>query len=1113
MMEVHAYEVNGEAVEAAHFTAVACHTHHSVVVEACAGSGKTWLLVARMLRLLLAGAKPDELLAITFTRKAAQEMRSRLLDLLHELAIADDETVKIRLTERGVLHAELPELMQKARTLYARILASPTGLSIDTFHSWFARLLQLAPLSSGVPQGFNLAEATGELQHEAYRILMQSLSEPQQEEVKSALLFLYQELGDHQTKRLLDAFLDKRTEWWAANHAGLGAPIDWLRNLAGDDVMQDARLQIWNDTQLVQRITVIAECLGKGSNTNQERADKIMTALHAAPDLDQFSQLANEFYSADGKPRSNRKTKGLLKEIELRMGAQGEAVFDQECQALAEVLLQFQRRSQEKFVVEINQAVFLVGAAYLATYQQLKANQRVLDFSDLEWHAFRMLTDQEMNLAAYLQGRLDALYKHILLDEFQDTNPLQWQIVRAWLEAYGGDLSKPSVFIVGDPKQSIYRFRRAEPRVFSAAKQTLIAQGAFFLRTNQTRRNAIAIIDQLNQAMQGNSLFAAQSTSATTLGDVWRLDLIREQDETQTAEAPIFPLRNALVTPVIEAEDQRRYAEGRSVAQALQMVRQQRQGGKDSDQYSTQYHNGGDGNWSWSNVMLLVRRRTHLASYERALREAGIPFVSNRRGGLLEALEIADLIALLSFLITPGDNRALAHILKSPIVGANDDTLILLAQRAEASWWNRLTAMVINEGVDPALIRIHALLSAWMEAAHHLPVHDLLDRIYHEGELPLRYAQAVSPESRAQVLGNLTAFIELALNLDAGRYPSLPKFILALQTFQQAAQDDAPDESAVDAHVDAVRILTIHSAKGLEADTVVLMDANHSSAAEEPIGVLCQWPLQHGEQMHFSVYGKKEQRGVARDAIFALEEAQSKQENWNLLYVAATRAKRHLIVSGIAASRGADATGVAEGSWYQRFQHIDVFSGGISDALPPPEQGNTFSLESFVAPDLALADEPLSTTNSAEQAEGIALHTLMERVSYRINAWPIVLPEAEVIAAWLPCSLTIANTVRRQATQILENPELEKFFNPDRIITAFNEMEIWFQKKMLRLDRVVHFSDEIWILDYKRQYLPNEAQAYQTQLREYVSALQSLHQQKRVKAGLILSDASLIEIV
>jgi ATP-dependent helicase/nuclease subunit A len=140
-MTPRAYEINGTHADAARFVAIACDPARSVVVEACAGSGKTWLLVARVLRLLLAGTEPAAILAITFTRKAAQEMRERLMQLLQELTLKPDDEVLALLRERGVAEHDLATLLPTARGLYERVLRSPQALAIDTFHSWFARLI------------------------------------------------------------------------------------------------------------------------------------------------------------------------------------------------------------------------------------------------------------------------------------------------------------------------------------------------------------------------------------------------------------------------------------------------------------------------------------------------------------------------------------------------------------------------------------------------------------------------------------------------------------------------------------------------------------------------------------------------------------------------------------------------------------------------------------------------------------------------------------------------------------------------------------------------------------------------------------------------------------
>ncbi len=1106
-IEARAYQANGEQVSAAQFIAMACDPHYSVVVEACAGSGKTWLLVARMLRLLLAGAEPAQLLAITFTRKAAQEMRERLLVLLRDLALLPDEDLRTLLLERGVDQHDLPRLLPLARALYERLLSSPQSLSIDTFHSWFGRLTRIAPLAAGVPHGYALTETTGELLREAYRRFMQGLNEAKQERVRQAMLELYEQVGDWNTVKLLDAFVAKRAEWWAARQNG--EPLEWLRELCAEDGERDARLSLWDDAKLVARIQNVAWLLGQGVKRNQERATYIESAITAGASLASFSQLLSQFCDDKGAPRGNDHRRGkLLKAIEEQLGANATDTFEQEFNAIAAALLRLQCRSFEGRVLALNEALFIAGAAYLERYQEVKAEQRVFDFADLEWHAYRLLSDEEH--AAYLQSRLDARYRHILLDEFQDTNPLQWSIVRAWLNAYGDGGDRPSVFIVGDPKQSIYRFRRAEPRVFSAASAMLQAQGAHILQTNQTRRNAAGIVDVLNAGFAGNRIYSPQTTLSALAGAVWRLPLIRaataaEEDEDEDGKSgksvtAAFTLRDPLQTPREEQEDARRLEEGRAVARALLQARQHR--------------TGGQGTMRWSDVMLLVKKRTHLGAYESALRQAGIPFMSDKRGGLLNSLEVLDLVALLSFLMMPADNRSLAHVLKSPIFGASDDDLIALAMRTEANWWQRLQATAA-QGKSSALISEAASrLERWLQVAPHLPVHDLLDAIVHQGQLIARYAQASAPSTRPQVLGNIDAFIELALNLDAGRYPSLPKFIDALCSLQKGADSDAPDEASIDAATDAVRILTIHSAKGLEAPIVVLLDANHSEPARDDIGILCDWPQDSDMPTHFSAFCKSNERGAARDRLFAEEQAFKLQEDWNLLYVAATRAKELLIISGVAASRKAGASGIADGSWYDRLQHAPEAPGALVVLTSAASQEQRFSLAIFDPPALPPQLRP-AAINSEAISEGIALHALLERTTHAFqqpHVWPVVLPAPDAVAHWLRCSRSTALAIHAQASTILSQSRLEHFFNPAHYLEARNEMEIADGADCHRLDRVVVFAETVWILDYKRNFLDSERLAYQAQLARYRQAAHAVFSGRPIRTAVITVDGQLWEI-
>lgn len=1085
-MTPRAYEINGEHADAARFIALACDPSRSVVVEACAGSGKTWLLVARVLRLLLSGTEPAAILAITFTRKAAQEMRERLMQLLHELTLKPDAEVLTLLRERGVAEHELPAMLPLARSLYERVLRSPQALSIDTFHSWFARLIQIAPLASGVPHGYSLTEATGELLADAYSRLMQSANEKKNQHIKDALIALYQQIGDSNTRKMLDAFMFRRAEWWATEQGG--EPLDSLSELCGADGDSDARLSLWDDKKILARIGQIAWLLGQGSPVNQERATAIEKSLSEGASMENFATLTNEFFDGGGKFRKNRTTKDLTKAVQDNLGENGLQAFELEFETLGESLKTILRRSMEPQVIALNRALFTVGATYLEIYQTVKAEQRVFDFADLEWQAYRLLTNEEH--AAYLQSRLDARYRHVLLDEFQDTNPLQWSIVQAWLNAYGNDADKPSMFVVGDPKQSIYRFRRAEPRVFTAARETLVAQGADFLRTNQTRRNAAEIVAVLNASFVANPIYRPQTTLASGAGAVWQLPLVQQEKTEKIIWSPA-QLRDPLTTPREEEEDARRLDEGRAVAQAILQARSEIKSSR------------------WSDVMLLVKKRTHLRAYERALREAGIPFASDKRGGLLESLEVADLIALLNFLITPHDDLALAHVLKSPLMGGSDEDLITLALRSEKTWWSRLH-LSAQEQSSPALLRALVLLEKWLLLAPRLPVHDLLDRILHDGDVVARYAQTASPLVRGQVLGNIEAFTELALNLDAGRYPSLPKFIAALRRLQKSADSDAPDEADIDAAMDAVRILTIHGAKGLEAPIVVLLDANHSDGARDDVGVLCEWPQDADAPTHFSVFGKQSERGAARDQLFAEEDSLKVQEDWNLLYVATTRARNLLIVSGVADARGAAVNGVAPGRWYSRFQGAQTVQAQAGLATAAVGTEADFSLAIFNPPALPAAQiVPAEVFSSAEIDEGIALHALMERLTL---TWPVTLPTPELIAKWLSCTHEMAVVISTQAGIILAQPELARFFDPAQHRFARNEMEVIAGAGMVRFDRAVMFDDELWILDYKRNLFDSERAAYAQQLADYRVAAQEVFRDVRIRSGLITVDGRLTEM-
>ncbi|MDR2614196.1 MAG: UvrD-helicase domain-containing protein, partial [Candidatus Accumulibacter sp.] len=902
----------------------------SVVVEACAGSGKTWLLASRIVRLLLSGVAPGAILAITFTRKAAREIEERVDGWLRLLATGGDDEVAAFLVERGLTPDD--GLLRAARGLYERVLAARPALTVNTFHGWFLRLVAAAPLSAGLA-GTTLAEFDSRLFDELWHSFATELAKQPESEPTRAFVALIETAGLDSARRLMRRAHERRGEWLALGTAlGESGPAlaERLASLLCEqlgvgepgEALAGFFAKGWEG-----EVEAYLGFLEAGGKSDQEMASRLRAVLDSGDSSDEeaiFEGLRATLLTKTDVLRKRESTKAMQE----RLTSDGATRFLELHARLGErVRACLERRAGER-ILALNRQAYVVFAAFLAHVEAFKRARRQIDFTDAEWQVLRLLCDGDT--AAFLQARLDARYKHVLLDEFQDTNPLQWRILRAWFEAYS-DADRPCVFLVGDPKQSIYRFRRAEPRLFSVAADFL-QDGFAAARCEQdvTRRNAPPIIEVVNALFLDEPEFAPFRAQSSLAGDLpGRVELLplcaRAPDEVVKSERE--GLRDPLTEPDTEAEDPRRDEEAATLAARITEI-VGRSGGR-AWQIEAKGADGGTIRRAarYGDFMLLVRSRTHLACYERALAAAGIPFDAGSRGGLLDTLEVADVVALLEFLILPNDDLKLAQALRSPLFACGDEELAMLAafgvetagaanRAGGASWWSRLSKLVASDAATPRLSRAARLLNDWQRVAGRLPVHDLLDRIYHQGEVPARYRLAVPEAAAPAVEANLRALLLLSLELDGGRYPSLPRFIDTLRDLREAETGDAPDEGRIETGGDEtdadgpgrVRILTIHGAKGLEAPIVWLLGANDPPRAGEAWDVLVDWPPDDEAPRHFSFFGRKEDRGAARQALFEAEAKAARREELNLLYVALTRARQVFIVSGIESGRRREDT-------------------------------------------------------------------------------------------------------------------------------------------------------------------------------------------------------------
>ena len=1057
----------------------------SVVVEACAGSGKTWLLVSRMLRLLLDGAQPSQILAITFTRKAAQEMQARLQQWLRELAQGDETFVRNFLAERGLPDVDA-EQVRRAQNLYGEVLLAQPGVTISTFHGWFMQVLQRAPMNADVMQGMSLLERPGAEQEEAWEELLEHLRKQPEAELAQRMQWLFDECGLFNTRKLLSAFLTKRAEWWAYTR-GQEAPVrfalDVLRTYLDVDVDFDP-VADWGMCGNSEEVffAFVRQLASNGTDTQANKAGELERAwTDSAPEA-RFDAVSPLLYTQASEPRSFKPTKKQDAEAFL---VTRDALFAS-LQAVRDTLT-------EQQAYRLNEAVLHSGAALLERYQSLKAQKQQMDFSDLEWQLCHLL--QNSAHAETMQFKLDSRYRHVLLDEFQDTNPLQWQIMRAWFDAAVAVESQPSVFMVGDPKQSIYRFRRADARLFQVARAYLQEHfSAATLQNHHSRRNAPAIVAAVNAVFREQPEgfeFVEHGTHQHDLpGAVLVLPLAAaspgEADE--AADDAAMRLRDPLTTPRGGDEQGARHREAELFATKLQEITREwsvREG--DVERRAV-----------WGDIMVLVRARTHLAIYEEALRARHIPFISSRRGGLLDTLEAEDLQALLLFLITPFADLALAQVLRTPIFACSDEDLLLLAP-GESSWWQRLQQL---SSPSPTLQRATALLKDWLALADKLPVHDLLDRIYFEGDVIARYAAVLPPERRTKVVANLHAFMEIALSVDAGRYPSLPRFLQELRELR-ASTDDAPDEGKLGTAGDAVRIYTVHESKGLEAPIIWLLDAHADKNNREGSDVLLDWAPQAERPAHFSVYRDQASRGCKRAALFEQEAAQQAREDMNLLYVAMTRAQQALIVSGSQSAKERRTP-----SWYERIalavgepQANPLGVTGMPAAAPA---GVGRVLAQAVLPPLLAVGARLAR-NTAQQQQGIWLHALLEHLSAGAQDQAelqqrLAIPAVEMAVLW------------SIAQRLLTAPQLTRFFDAQGYRAAYNELPyVDAQGELKRIDRLVEFDDEVWVLDYKLGDAL-EAARYRAQLLAYRQAMQAVYPGKPVRCALLFADGTLHEV-
>ncbi|MBI3368764.1 MAG: UvrD-helicase domain-containing protein [Burkholderiales bacterium] len=1064
-----AYRADGRPCSRDDFYALACDPARSVVVEACAGAGKTWLLVSRILRALLAGAQPQEILAITFTRKAAGEMRARLAQWLQAFAFADRATRVAELRERGFGEAEARAAEPALAQLHDRVLASGRAVEISTFHAWFSQLMRAAPREMldglGLQPGMALLEDSAELLPDLMRAFHGALA------ADASTLDAYTEMlarmGRQRLNDALFAALQQRVEIELADQAG------HLLDAVPAAAVLWPGYPGWADAALQSALDAAARALGQQAGKKaQDAALALRDVLQTSDPQLAFGVAWSALFTTDDEPRKLGDAPAL--------------------QAALDALQQHARWQAQQDAHEDHHRMVRLTRVLLAEWRALKRARALADMPDLERCALALLSDPVVSGA--VQQRLDARVRHLLIDEFQDTSPLQWHALLSWLSGYagaGGGRDAPSVFIVGDPKQSIYRFRRAEPRVFEAAREfVVLGLDGIVLECDHTRRNApgvTAVLNPVFEQAQAEGAFSGFRPHSTEVADGPMPALAslprtaRPPLQRSDKNAPPAPWRDTLTTPRREADAVLRSQEAAQVAAAIvELVVEQ--------------------GVAPQGILVLARKRAMLGLVADALRERHVPCVAAESLQLADLPEARDLIALLDALASPAHDLSLATALKSPLFGVSDAELLALSQRARAMHRPWSTALRIWVDAPASLARARGLFARWRPLARILPPHDLLDRVVHEAEALDRMVTAAAPERRGLARQAVQSMLAQALALDGGRYATPYGFVRALRR--------RPIKVPVLAAGNAVRLLTLHGAKGLESDHVFVVDTDPEPRTDSDPGLLVDWPVDAQAPQRVAFLSQRNRVPPSLQALAAAEQAIAAREELNLLYVALTRARQRLVISATAPRRVAGLP-----SWWDR---LALSATAWQPALARQAAGAGASAQVPLLPAAPLAETPPSSEAATDEAAarlGQAIHRVLEWATGPAGGRN---DRAALAAAAREFALdsAAAAEVLRVAGRVLDSPELAPFFDPAGLDWAGNEVPVAHGGEALRIDRLVRRRDDghWWVLDYKLGATPQQVAAHRTQLGRYRDAVAALYPGQGVNAAFISGQGQLIAL-
>lgn len=1078
---------------------------HSVWVEASAGTGKTKVLSDRVLKLLLGGVAPSKILCLTYTKAAAAEMKTRVADRLSKWAVIPEEELEKELGElyygQDILQKDDEKkrnLLLKARKLFAEALDALDQMRIETIHAFCTEILKRFPLEAGISPYFEVAEeqATKEMLDSVSQRLLAVIEENSDPNIKEATLYLTSHIKELKWQEFLKDIVSNRRFFLKMfqdcdSEEAFKAKLRQRLKLNDEPNKENYIQKFWEETDFVTLKNMAAHLIEEGGIKDSKRGVRLLEDFEKYDFDDYFDCLVRDENGYE--PRPQLVCQPVAKKYpEIELALKEEALR----------LIKAYKYLQNIDIYESTLAVSKVALKLIEDYAACKREHSCMDFDDLIMTTCRLF---EKDVSAWVLYKLDNGLDHILIDEAQDTSPLAWQIIdQLASEFFAGSGQKDgrTLFVVGDRKQSIYGFQGADPKIFNKMREKY-EQNVSPVDLRVSFRSTRAVLRTVNKLFSdvdaqkgitdngGKVKHLAYRLGEGGLVEVW--PIIDKDKETAPRDWKV-PLQieekvspDTMLAVEVANKIKTMVSNKEILASKGRPVR-------------------------YSDFMVLVRKRgDFMDEFVKAAKKLDVNITGVDRLSLKNEIAVEDLCALSEFLLLPQDNLSLASVLRSPLYGLSEEDLFELCyERGYQTLWERLKESDKFEQPKKELSTLLAKVQI-------LRPFELFDMVLNTFEGRKRFHARLGEEAKDAI----DEFMNLTLKFEASHVPNLQNFMTWFKENEIEVKRELEQ-----ATTDAVRLMTVHKSKGLQAPIVILPDATHLVKTKR------ERKLLFDEDVFYYPLSAAYYNDNCTGAHEAKIEEDINEEH-RLLYVAATRAEDRLYVVG-------KKTSDKQKTWYDFFEQTlkelqaadenGVLKFEMPQEIEPEDEEDKKARKDENAHDISWLNKPVPTEETVlkkynpSHAEdgtddavssplstdlhgfrrGILIHKLLQMLP-RFCSFDKM---ADMIKAYLAkqtdLDAHLKESVEKEVLNVLSNKDFAFIFEGDSkaevpVMGVLGENVVSGQ-----IDRLVVLEDKVLIVDFKTnrpaaETLADVSDKYKAQLDIYAKLIEQIYPNKAIE--------------